>query len=66
MDSERPFYLSLGPLTAVVLGMALVPLREVTTASNLAFVFVVLTIVIAELGGRWAGVSTALCSALAG
>jgi Domain of unknown function (DUF4118) len=61
---EGLFYLSMGPLAAVFLGMALVPLRGFTTASNLTFVFLILTIVIAELGGRWAAVATALCSAL--
>ena len=61
---ESWFYLSGGPLAAVVLGMALVPLRGFTTASNWTFVFLILTIVVAELGGRWAAVATALCSAL--
>jgi K+-sensing histidine kinase KdpD len=61
---EKWFYLSGGPLAAVVLGMALVPLRGATTASNWTFVFLVLTIVVAELGGRGAAVATALCSAL--
>ena len=61
---ERWFYLSGGPFAAVVLGMALVPLRGATTASNWTFVFLILTIVVAELGGRGAAVATALCSAL--
>ncbi len=63
-DSEGPFYLALGPIAAILLGAALVPLRGTTTASNVAFVFVALTIVVAELGGRWAAVATALCSGL--
>jgi two-component system sensor histidine kinase KdpD len=58
------FYLGAGPLAAIVLGMALVPARGFTTASNFTFVFIVLTIVVAELGGRWPAVATALCSAL--
>jgi K+-sensing histidine kinase KdpD len=63
-DYETMFYLPAGPLAAIVLGMALVPLREITTASNLTYAFVVLTIVVAEYGGRWPAVATALCSAL--
>jgi hypothetical protein len=63
-DSEGLFYLALGPMAAILLGAALVPLRGYTTASNFAFVFVALTIVVAELGGRWAAVATALCSGL--
>ena len=61
---ESWFYLSGGSLAAVVLGMALVPLRSFTTASNWTFVFLILTIGVAEFGGRWAAVATALCSAL--
>ena len=45
-----------GSMAAILLGVPLVPLREVTTASNLAFVFLALTIVVGELGGRWPGV----------
>lgn len=63
-DDDNLIYLGIGPLAAVILGMALVPLRDLTTASNFTFVFLVLTIVVAELGGRWAAVATALCSAL--
>jgi K+-sensing histidine kinase KdpD len=51
-------------MAAVLLGAALVPLRGVTTASNFTFAFLVLTIVVAEFGGRWAAVTTALTSAL--
>jgi len=63
-DTERLFYLALGPMAAILLGAALVPLRGYTTASNFAFVFVALTIVVAELGGRRAAAATALVSAL--
>ena len=63
-ESERLFYLGVGPLAAILLGMALVPLRGLTTASNFTFVFLALTIAVAEFGGRWAAVATALCSAL--
>src|SRR5262249_40238969 len=41
-----------------------IPLRTVASASNLAFVFLALTIVVAELGGRAAGLVTALVSAM--
>jgi hypothetical protein len=63
-DDDNLIYLGVGPLAAIILGMGLVPLRGVTTASNFTFVFLILTIVVAELGGRWAAVATALCSAL--
>jgi two-component system sensor histidine kinase KdpD len=63
-DSDRLFYLGAGPLLAIVLGMALVPLRGFTPASNLTFVFLALTILVAELGGRKPAVATALASAL--
>jgi len=63
-DSETLFYLGAGPLAAILLGMGLVPLRGLTTASNLSFAFMALTIVVAELGGRAAAVATAVVSAL--
>jgi K+-sensing histidine kinase KdpD len=63
-DGEGLFYLSVGPLAAILLGMLLVPLRGFTTASNFTFAFLALTIVVAELGGRGAAVATALTSAL--
>lgn len=56
--------LGAGPLAAILLGFALMPLREVTSAANLSFAFMALTIVTAELGGRTAAVATALTSAL--
>jgi len=49
---------------AVALGVALTPLRTHVTASNLAFVFMALTIVVAEMGGRGPGLATAVVSAL--
>jgi hypothetical protein len=61
---EDLFYFSVGPLVAILLGMLLVPLRGFTTAANFTFAFLALTIVIAELGGRWAATATALTSAL--
>lgn len=63
-DAESLFYLAAGPLAAIVLGAALVPLRGFTTACNFTFVFMALTIVAAEFGGRGAAVATALFSAL--
>ena len=63
-DDDRLLYLAAGPLAAIFLGMLLVPLRDFTSASNLTFVFMALTIAIAALGGRPAAVATALCSAL--
>jgi K+-sensing histidine kinase KdpD len=63
-NEESLFYSSAGPLAAILLGGALVPLRGLTPASNLSFAFIALTIVVAELGGRWAALATALVSAL--
>jgi K+-sensing histidine kinase KdpD len=63
-NGDRLIYLGGGPLAAVVIGIALIPARDVTTASNFTFVFMALTILVAELGGRTAAVATALCSAL--
>lgn len=57
-------YLATGPLFAILLGVALIPLRESVIASNLTFPFIILTIVIAEFGGRPAAITTALVSAL--
>ncbi len=58
------FYLGAGPIAAVGLGVALIPLREATTASNLAFAFLALTIVVGHAGGRWPATATAVASAL--
>jgi K+-sensing histidine kinase KdpD len=63
-ETESHFYLSAGPALAIVLGMALVPLRASTSASNLTFVFIVLTIAVGEFGGRWPALATAVASAL--
>ena len=49
---------------AVALGVVLTALRSTVSASNLAFVFIALTIVVAEMGGRGPGLATALVSAL--
>ena len=63
-NGDRLIYLAGGPLAAVLLGISLVPLRGFTIASNFTFLFMALTILVAELGGRAAAVATALCSAL--
>jgi hypothetical protein len=63
-NGDRLIYLAGGPLAAVLIGVGLVPLRGFTTPSNFTFVFMALTILVAELGGRAAAVATALCSAL--
>ena len=63
-EKDSLIYLGIGPLTAIVLGMALIPARDVVIASNFTFPFIILTIVIAEYGGRGAAVVTALVSAL--
>jgi hypothetical protein len=57
-------WIGIGPLAAMALGVALIPFRTLTSASNLAFVFLVLTILVAEVGGRAAGLATAVVGAL--
>jgi len=54
-----------GCLGGLALGLLLIPLRSLTSASNLAFFFIAFTIAIAELGGRSAALVTAVVSALA-
>ncbi len=61
---ESRVWMVVGALGSMALGIALIPLRSLTSASNLAFVFLVFTIVAAELGGRAAGLVTALVSAI--
>jgi two-component system sensor histidine kinase KdpD len=63
-DDRDLIYLGAGPLAAILLGMALFPLRGYTVASNFTFVFMALTILVAEFGGLWPAVATALCSSL--
>ncbi len=53
-----------GALGSMALAVALVPLRTMVAASNLAFVFMAFTIIVAELGGRGAALVTALISAM--
>jgi K+-sensing histidine kinase KdpD len=63
-ETDRLIYLASGPLVAILLGIALIPLRETVIPSNFTFPFIILTIVVAEYGGRRAAVATALVSAL--
>lgn len=53
-----------GALGSMALAIALIPLRTVVAASNLAFVFVAFTIIVAELGGRGPALVTALVAAM--
>jgi two-component system sensor histidine kinase KdpD len=63
-DDDRLIFLGVGGGAAIFLGAALVPFREATSAANLAFPFLLLTIVIAELGGWIPALVTAVASAL--
>jgi hypothetical protein len=63
-DDPASVWIAIGGIGGIALGIALIPLRSITSASNLAFVFLVLTIVVAEVGGRSAGLVTAVMSAL--
>ena len=64
MDGDRLIYMGAGPLAAVLLGMALAPVRDFTSASNFTFGFLALTILVGEFGGRGAALATAVASAL--
>ena len=57
-------WIVVGGLGSMLLGFLLVPLRTLTPASNLAFVFLAFTIVVAEFGGRSAALVTALVSGM--
>ncbi len=63
-NNENLIITAIGPLAAIFLGMALVPFRNVTSASNMTFLFLILTILVAEYGGRWGAFATALSSAV--
>ena len=63
-EHEMLVWIVTGGLGAMELGVVLIPLRALTSASNLAFVFLVFTIVVAELGGRAGGLVTAVVSAI--
>ena len=53
-----------GALGSMALAVVLIPLRSLVAASNLAFVFMAFTIIVAELGGRGPALVTALVSAM--
>jgi uncharacterized protein DUF4118 len=53
-----------GALGSMALAVVLIPLRGQVAASNLAFVFIAFTIIVAELGGRGAALVTALIAAM--
>jgi hypothetical protein len=63
-EDDRLLYTAAGPLGALLLGVALVPLRELTVASNFTVAFIALTILVGEFGGRTAAVATAVVSSL--
>jgi two-component system sensor histidine kinase KdpD len=62
-DDVRAWVIT-GALGSMALAIVLIPLRTVVAASNLAFVFIAFTIVVAELGGRGPALVTALVSAM--
>src|SRR5262245_46416340 len=64
LHNRAAVWIVTGGVGAMALGIALIPLRAMTSAANLAFAFLALTIVIAELGGRRAGLVTAVVSAM--
>ena len=64
MSDRGAVWFVIGVGGAVALGFALTALRGVVSASTLAFVFLALTIVVAEMGGRAPGLAAALVSAL--
>jgi K+-sensing histidine kinase KdpD len=65
MDREtEAIAIAAGVGGALALGIALIPFRGMTPAANFTFVFMALTIAIAEWGGRRAAVATALTAAL--
>src|SRR5262245_5142204 len=63
-NDESRMWMVTGALGSIVLGIVLIPLRSLTSASNLAFVFLAFTIIVAEFGGRTAALLTALMSAI--
>ena len=63
-DEDRLLYFGLGPLAAIVLGFALIPVRELVATSTLAYLFIIVTMVAAEFGGQPAAWATALTSML--
>ncbi len=64
VDDRSRFWIPAGILGAIAIGVLLVPLRTLTTASNLAFVFIAYTVIVAEFGGRTAALVSAVVSAM--
>src|SRR5215469_15382406 len=63
-DDQRLVWVVAGAFGSMGLGIALIPLRTIVSASNLAFAFVAFTIVVAELGGRGPALVTAVIGAM--
>src|SRR5262247_1958574 len=63
-DDRGGMWIPMGIMGAIALGVALIPLRGATSASNLAFAFVAFVIAMAEFGGRTAGLAAAVVSAM--
>lgn len=63
-DPDSGLWIAVGGIGAIALGIGLIPLRSLTAAANLGFAFLILTVVVAEVGGRAAGLVTAVVSAL--
>src|SRR5262245_33782395 len=63
-DLQELVFLVGGVLGSIVLGAALIPLRERTPSGNFVFAFMILILVVSEFGGRWAAISTAIVSSL--
>ena len=63
-QDDGQVWMVVGALGSISLAVLLIPLRALTSASNLAFVFLAFTIVVAELGGRSAALVTALASGM--
>jgi two-component system sensor histidine kinase KdpD len=63
-SDDARIWMVTGALGSMVLAIALIPLRAIVAASNLAFVFMAFTITVAELGGRGPALVTALVSAM--
>jgi uncharacterized protein DUF4118 len=63
-SDDAGIWIVIGSLGSILLGVALIPLRQLTSASNLGFAFLAFTIVIAEFGGPAAALATAVMSAI--
>ncbi|HKW95887.1 MAG TPA: DUF4118 domain-containing protein [Methylomirabilota bacterium] len=63
-DDQSLVWVVAGALGSMALGIALIPLRTIVSASNLAFAFIAFTIVVAELGGRGPALVTAVVAAM--